>query len=108
MKAALLLGGVGLLLGVLIGRTWLADSPSPVAAPSYLARLTAQLELSPAQVTQVEALLAEEDIAVQGLVEAARQDLADPIAVRREQTEARLLALLDPEQRHVYDELTGR
>lgn len=97
-----------LLLGLWVGRSWLADPPPADPHPSYLAQLTAQLELTPAQVARVAALLAEEDLAVQELVERTRAELADPIAARRGQTEVRLLALLEPEQRQLYDELSER
>ena len=105
--AALWLGLAALLAGVLIGRTW-SGTPALEREGSYLQRLAEELSLSPTQIAQVETLLREEDSAVQQLVERAREDLAGPVAEHRQSTEDSLRAVLEPEQRQLYDDLVQR
>lgn len=95
------------LAGVLLGRAW-SDGVDSEAPRSYLEQLADSLDLSPAQVAQVEALLADEDRAVQQLVERARADLAGPVADHRQRTEDSLRAILEPDQLERYDELVQR
>jgi len=95
------------LAGLLLGRAW-SGGGAPEPPSSYLEQLADALELSPAQVAQVEALLADEDRVVQQLVERARADLAGPVAEHRQRTEDSLRAILEPDQLERYDQLVQR
>jgi len=77
----------------------------PARAPSYLAQLTASLDLRPDQVARLESVLAEEDHEIDALLGRQLQELQEPVAARRERTEQALVALLDATQRARYEQL---
>jgi hypothetical protein len=74
---------------------------------SYLADLTADLQLRSQQVADVGLLLAAEDTDIQTMAEEHRRQLAGPIAARLDLTLNAILALLDLEQRKTYAQLSG-
>ncbi|GJM21936.1 MAG: hypothetical protein DHS20C15_18510 [Planctomycetota bacterium] len=106
-SAALWFGLAALFAGLLIGRMF-PSGAELAREDSYLQRLADELSLSPAQIAQVEALLRDEDRAVQLLVERAREDLAGPVAEHRQRTEDSLRAVLESEQLQLYDDLVQR
>jgi len=88
--------------GVLVG--WQLRG-APGRPPSYLAQLTDTLDLRPDQVAALESVLAEEDRQIDELLHGKLQQLNEPVSARRAQTEAALVALLDPSQRARYEQL---
>lgn len=94
------------LAAVCLAVGWVAGRPGDPAPPAtYLEQLTDMLDLSPAQVAAIDAILAEEDKDVDALLTASLEALREPVAARRAQTEEAMLAQLDEEQRARYREL---
>lgn len=102
--AVLLLGALCAALGFVLGRQQAGGAPAPGGA--YLRTLTARLALRPDQVQHVEQILTRHDAEVQELVESHRQQLQQPMAERLEHTESEILAVLDVQQRELYQTLT--
>ena len=64
-----------------------------------------ELGLSPKQLARLDRLLAEQDRDLEALVAEHRLQLREPVAKRLAQTENEMLAVLDDDQRALYQKL---
>jgi hypothetical protein len=100
---ALVLCGLCAALGYVAGER----SAAPAASGGkHLPRLIDQLGLRAEQVEQIDRLLTAHDAQVESLVERQREQLRGPLAESLDQTETKILAVLDETQRSQYLELT--
>jgi hypothetical protein len=87
---------------------YVAGRPGAPAQPaSYLEQLTEILDLSQSQVISIEAILAEEDRAVDAMLAAQLEGLREDVATQRALTEHALLGQLDDDQRERYELLAA-
>lgn len=89
---------------------WLGARSERGAAPSHgtwLASLKHDLALRDEQVVAIDQLLAQEDADLARLVADQRKQLREPVALRRQETEEAMLALLDDDQQATYERLTN-
>jgi hypothetical protein len=94
-----------LLTGLVLG--WRLGADTQARAPGYLEQLTADLGLRPDQVASIESILAEEDRAIDALLQQQIDGIRAQVAERRQQTEQAVVQRLDERQRGLYAQLSA-
>jgi len=93
-------------LGIAVDRTLLRPDPAP--PPPYLAQLEQQLGLRPDQISSIAGILDEEDTRLESLASPHMDDMRLAVGELRLETDERILAELDDEQRQRWNELAAR
>ncbi len=93
-------------LGIAVDRTLLR--PEVGAPPPYLAQLKDQLGLRADQVTRIADILDQEDVQLETLAGPHMEDMRASVGELRQQTDERIVAELDEQQRAHWNELAAR